>query len=127
MIQFQTEEAKWKCKSWTFNGANYKIKMTLLEWKFICVGNKSKWINLTFDHNTINLHNWNFQLLSLQLSSAEWPNSRECWLVYVEVDTLLDTPLEPAWFPIQNLNFLKVYLVAQRLDVDMSRRLSTSA
>ena len=62
------------------NIVNYLYALTmhynLLEWKFICVGNKSKWINLTFDHNTINLRTWNFQLL-LQLSSAEWPNSRE--------------------------------------------------
>ena len=28
------------------------IWILVLEWKFICVGNKSKWINLTFDHNT---------------------------------------------------------------------------
>ena len=31
---------------------------------------KSKWINLTFDHNTIQMHTRNFQLLSLQLLSA---------------------------------------------------------
>ena len=43
----------------------------------------------------------------------------ESWLVYADVDGLLDTHLEPTWFPIQNVHFLKVYMMAWRLNVDM--------
>ena len=75
-----------------------------------------------------------FQMLLLQLSSAEWPNSRELLtfggdvttgpytfgsLVYADVDGLLDTPLQPTWFPIQNVHIIKVYVMAWRLNVDM--------
>ena len=44
-----------------------------------------------------------------------------CWELvgYVDVNSLLYTPLKPALFPIQNFHFVKVCVVARRLNVNM--------